>query len=89
MYNPKCKLFCGTFPERMKGVNQRNLTTSRVLHSSLLLVDLHLAKILLFLRNTSRMSKVYQEFRTEIMEIKVAEINAPLINGVEINVHKK
>ena len=23
------------------------------------------------------------------MEIKVAEIDAPLINGVEINVHKK
>ena len=34
------------------------------------------------------MSKVYQEFQTEIMEIKVAEINPPLINGAEINVHK-
>ena len=34
------------------------------------------------------MSKVYQEFRTEIMETKVAEINAPLINGMEINIHK-
>ena len=34
------------------------------------------------------MSKVYQEFQTEIMEIKVAEINTPLINSVEINVHK-
>ena len=72
----------------MKGVNQRNLNTSRVLHSSLLLLDLHLDKILLFLRNTSRMSKVYQEFQTEILEIKVAEINAPLINGTESNVHK-
>lgn len=46
---------------------------------SLLLVDLHLDKILLFLRNRSRMSKVDQEFQTEIMEIKVAEINAPLM----------
>lgn len=55
---------------------------------SLLLVDLHLDKILLFLRYTSRMSKVYQEFRTEIMETKVVEINAPLINGMEINIHK-
>ena len=34
------------------------------------------------------MSKVYKEFWTEIMEIKVEEINTPLINGVEINVHK-
>lgn len=56
--------------------------------SSQLRVDLHLDKILLFLRNTSRISKKHQEFRTEKMEIKVAEINAPLINGAEINVHK-
>ena len=34
------------------------------------------------------MSKVYQEFQTELLEIKVAEINAPLINGTESNVHK-
>ena len=34
------------------------------------------------------MSKVYQAFRTEILEIKVAEINTPIINGTESNVHK-
>ena len=36
------------------------------------------------------MSKVYWEFGAKIMEIKVAEINAPFnkINGGEINIYR-
>ena len=61
----------------MKGVKLRNLVTSRVLHSSTVtggspaLQNTPLSQV-------SRMSEVYREFRAKIIEIKVAEINAPL-----------
>ena len=62
------------------GVKERNLATSSVLHMQCpwLSADLHPDKTMLL--------GVYWESGAKVMEIKVAEINAPLINNAEINV---